>query len=32
MAASVGLNIVLSREKGKGIKERIKESVFIKNL
>jgi len=32
MAASVGLNIVLSREKGEGIKERIKESVFIKNL
>ena len=32
MAASVSLNIILSREKGKGIKERIKESVFIKNL
>jgi simple sugar transport system permease protein len=32
MAASIGLNIVLSREKGKGLKERIKESVFIKNL
>lgn len=32
MAASVGLNIVLSREKGEGIKERIKKSVFIKNL
>ena len=32
MAASVGLNIVLSREKGEAIKERIKESVFIKNL
>ena len=32
MAASVSLNIILSREKGKGLKERIKESVFIKNL
>ena len=32
MAASVSLNIILSREKGEGIKERIKESVFIKNL
>ena len=32
MAASVGLNIVLSREKGEGIKERIKESLFIKNI
>jgi len=32
MAASVSLNIILNREKGEGIKERIKESVFIKNL
>ena len=32
MAASIGLNIILSREKGEGLKERIKESVFIKNL
>ena len=32
MAASIGLNIILSREKGEGIKERIKGSVFIKNL
>lgn len=32
MAASVSLNIILNREKGKGIKEKIKESVFIKNL
>jgi len=32
MAASVSLNIILSREKGKGLRERIKESVFIKNL
>jgi len=32
MAASVSLNIILNREKGKGLKERIKESVFIKNL
>lgn len=32
MAASIGLNIILSREKGEGLKKRIKESVFIKNL
>ena len=30
MAASVSLNIILNKEKGEGLKERIKESIFIK--
>lgn len=32
MAASVSLNIVLSREKGKGLKEKLRESVFLKDF
>ena len=30
MAASVSLNIILNREKGEELKEKIKESIFIK--